>query len=107
MGQYSEVEVMAEFNIDATEIVDDLENKVREYIKSQGTEVFDFNIRDMDVNSGSVNIHIASDRYQNAEWRAEQIFEYFKAKHADTFEEFQAEIMSPENIIFWSKEDEQ
>jgi hypothetical protein len=106
MGMYGEVDIYATFNSQelADEVSDNLESKVIEFIKKSYEDKFSFEITDIELDDSVLIIKICSDRYQNAQWRTEQLFEYLK-----TFEgmfEFTAEMMLPETIISWNADDE-
>jgi hypothetical protein len=108
MGMYGEVEIIASYdsNEGAEKVFNDLEVKVKKFIKKKlGDEPFSFEITFCDLEGSEIIAKICSDRYQNAEWRANQIFEYMKTKTKGLIE-FTADAVVPENIIFWAEDHE-
>lgn len=107
MGMYGEVEVIATFESKETaeKVFENLNDKVTEFIKNKlGDTPFDFHITECDLDGTEIIAKICSDRYQNAEWRAEQLFEYLRTQKG--MYEFTADAVVPENIIFWAEDHE-
>jgi hypothetical protein len=107
MGVYTEVEAYITFEgkVKAEDAYYELEDKVIEFIKSEGVEgSFTFQFSNCDLEGNCIIILICSERYQNAIWQTEQLHEYIKK--AEGVEEFSADISSPDNFISWNIEDE-
>jgi len=107
MGMYGEVEIIATFENQekAENVFDNLNDKVTEFIKEKlGDESFSFDITFCDLEDTEIIAKICSDRYQNAEWRTNQLFEYLRTQCG--LVEFTADAVVPDNIIFWNAEDE-
>jgi len=106
MGMYGEVEIYATFESEeqADIVIDNLEAKVIEFIEKINKEPFSFEIAEQDLDGSVLIIKICSDRYQNAEWRTQQLFEYLKT--VGGLYEFNAEIMMPESIISWNADED-
>ena len=107
MGMYGEVEIIATYETteQAEKQFDDLQDNVTEFIKKQiPDQPFHFDLTHCDLEGTDIIIKICSDRVQNAEWQSEQLFEFMKT--TEGLYEFSAEVMTPENIIFWNKDDE-
>ena len=106
MGMYGEVEIYATFDDEkkADVVIDNLEAKVIEFIEKRNKEPFSFEIAEQELDDCVLIVKICSDRYQNAEWRTKQLFEYLKT--VGGLYEFNAEMMMPESIISWNADDE-
>jgi len=110
MGMYGEVEIYIEFKSkEATDkALDNLEANVIEHIKAElKDEPFSFDIAEVDGDGDSTGvIKICSDRIQNAEWRAQQIYNYLMENHKEDMVEFSADSITPTTILFWNEGDE-
>ena len=71
----------------------------------------DFSISVNDVTIDEVDIivyvNLCSDSYQNAQWQCEQIFEIGKRRFRENMYEFTADLICPENIIYWTNDDDE
>tara|TARA_B100000927_G_scaffold107064_1_gene86568 strand:+ start:22 stop:348 length:327 start_codon:yes stop_codon:yes gene_type:complete len=108
MGMYGEVEIIATYEKteQAEKEFDNLQDNATEFIKKQmSDQPFDFYLTNCDLEGTCIIIKICSDRVQNAEWQSEKLFEFMKT--TEGLYEFTAEVMTPENIIFWNKDDEE
>tara|TARA_R110000824_G_scaffold314000_4_gene500854 strand:+ start:1624 stop:1950 length:327 start_codon:yes stop_codon:yes gene_type:complete len=108
MGQYTQGKVRAIFATDeaAGNYADDVEN-FEDYLAKVMIKDFDTNIIDFETTGNEITIELDSMRYPNAEWQLEQLFEMAKAKYKEELEEFSADILSPECIIFYEKGEEE
>ena len=108
MGQYAQGKVWARFDTDdsAGNYADDVEKFV-EYLSKKMIKDFDTNIIDFETTGNEITIDLDSGRVQNAEWQLEQLFEMAKDKYKDELEEFSADIILPECIIFYEKGDDE
>ena len=107
MGMYGEVEIIATYEKteQAEKEFDNLQDNATEFIKKQmSDQPFHFDLTHCDLEGTDIIIKICSDRVQNAEWQSEKLFEFMKG--TEGLYEFSAEVMTPENIIFWNKDDE-
>jgi len=108
MGMYGEVEIIATYETEeqAEKQFDNFQENVTEFIKKQmPDQPFHFDLTHCDLEGSEFIIKICSNRVQNAEWQSEQLFEFMKG--TEGLYEFSAEVMTPENIIFWNKDDEE
>ena len=108
MGMYGEVEIIATYETEeqAEKQFDNFQENVTEFIKKQMPDKqFHFDLTHCDLEGSEFIIKICSNRVQNAEWQSEQLFEFMKG--TEGLYEFSAEVMTPENIIFWNKDDEE
>lgn len=108
MGMYGEVEIIATYETtEQTEKgFDNLQENVTEFIKKQiPDQPFYFDLTHCDLEGRQFIIKICSDRYQNAEWQSQQLFEFMKT--TEGLIEFTAEMMLPENIIYWESGDDE
>ena len=108
MGQYAQGKVWARFDTDdaAGNYADDVEN-FEAWIATKMIKDFDTNIIDFETTGNEITIDLDSGRVQNAEWQLEQLFEMAKDKYKDELEEFTADIILPENHIFYEKGDDE
>ena len=108
MGQYAQGKVWARFDTDeaAGNYADDVEN-FEDYLAKVMIKDFDTNIIDFETTGNEISIELDSGRVQNAEWQLEQLFNMAKDKYKDELEEFSADIILPENHIFYEKGDDE
>ena len=108
MGRYGEVDIIATFETteQADRVIDNLENNVKQFIENKlDGKPFHFYLNEIDLDDTFIIIKICSDRYQNAEWQGEQTFAYLKTTNG--LIEFTAEILMPENFLWWSIDEEE
>jgi len=108
MGMYGEVEIIATYETEeqASKVLDNLNDKIVEFIK-ETTEhkVFDFSLGDWDIDGCCIILKIYSGRVQNAEWQGEQVLNYMKT--TEGLYEFTADVITPENFLWWNKDEEE
>ncbi len=106
MGVYTEVEAYITFKnkVTAEAAYSELEDKVIEFIKSRFDGKFTLNFGECDLDCNVIIVWIYSERYQNAIWQTEQLFDYIK--NVNGVSEFSADSRSPDNVINWNVEDE-
>jgi len=110
MGQFSAVVMTAVFDNAKTakQAQKQVENNFTKYLKKKLVEKdFDVNITKAESDGVILEIELDSGRAQNAQWQAEQVFEMLKDLYGANLDEFTAEQVIPENIIYYNKEDEQ
>ena len=73
-----------------------------------GNKNFSISINDVTIDEDDVIVYVnlCSDRYPNAQWQCEQIFEMGKRRFGDNMYEFTADLICPENIIYWTNDDD-
>ena len=116
MGQYSSVEITAEFTTKtkAKEMAKDLEGRLHKFIKKQfiakgkkGNDLrFDTNIFEVEVTGTVLYIRLDSGRAQNAQWQTDRLLEMFKKVAGEDLELFNAEMNMPDNVAYYCKGDE-
>lgn len=110
MGQFSAVVITAVFDNAKTakKAENQVANNFTKYLKKKLKDKdFDVNITLADANDCELNIELDSGRAQNAVWQSEQVFEMLKDLYGANLDEFSAEQVIPESIIYYNKEDEQ
>ena len=92
-------------------MVVNLNKRFNEYLtkklKEKGKEEFFTNLFRIEQNDTTVEIDVDSGRSQNAEWQSEQLLEFFKKEYKNELDSFSAEMMIPENIIYYEKDAEE
>jgi hypothetical protein len=107
MGQYSEVSICALFKTQkgAKKAKQQVE-KFDEYLKEKlADKEFYTEIGSIKLKNKMVMVELSSGREQNATWQAEQMFNMIKETSKEELEEFSAEQVVPENIIWYNAED--
>jgi len=106
MGMYGEVEIIATYETEeqADKVFESLEENIKKHIESKIDTRYDFRFTECDLDGESIIIKVCSDRYQNAQWQGEETFEFMKT--TDGLVEFTADIIMPDNFIFWNADDE-
>jgi len=108
MGQFSEVSIYANFKTKkgANKAAKQVE-KLDEYLKKKlPDKEFYTEVGTVKVTDKQISIELSSGRVSNAQWQAEQIFEMLKETYKGEMEEFSAEQVIPENIIWWNADEE-
>lgn len=105
MGMYGEVEIIATYETEAQAetVIESLEENTKELIAKE-YESFHFELTECDLDGECIIIKIASDRFQNAEWQGQQLLNYMKT--TEGLYEFTADVMTPQNYIWWNKDEE-
>lgn len=106
MGMYGEVEIIATYETEekSDKVIESLEENIKKYIESKLDTPYHFGFAECDLDGASIIIKICSNRYQNAQWQGEQAFEFMKT--TDGLVEFTADIITPENFIYYNADDE-
>lgn len=108
MGQFTEGSIIIECNSEksAEEIFNAICN-LDEYIaKKLDGQPFSTTITDTSYSDTSVYVSLCSDRYPNAEWQCQQIFELVKEDFKGKIYHFEADLTVPENVIYAEFDDE-
>lgn len=105
MGCYTEVKIIVEFNTDT--IAENFKNAVEKIKNGDLSDVEEghFSVNLLQLDASSVEIDLSSDRTPNAEWQCKQIFALAKKNFISDMLSFDADIIVPENLIYWTPED--
>ena len=107
MGVFGHVEVMIECNSEkiADKIADNLEEKVRAYIKGADYKSFHLEFDGMDSYDSTITIQISSGRVQNAEWQGTMVKDFILKEHKEDIHSINGEVTTPESYFYWNCED--
>lgn len=108
MGQFSEVSIYANFKTKkgANKAAKQVEN-LDEYLKNKlSDKEFYTEVGTVKVTDKEISFELSSGRVSNAKWQAEQIFDMLKETSKGELEEFSAEQIVPENIIWWNADED-
>ena len=110
MGVFGTVEIMihCESKKSAEKVFEALtDEKMSEFIKENSDfETFHFGMDSIDSDSETVYVNISSGRVQNAEWQGEMVRDFLVANFKDDVYEITGEVTTPENFLWWNKEEE-
>ena len=109
MGVFGTVEIMihCESEESGQKVFDAINNdSMTEFIKTKTDEPFDFFMEDASVDGETVYVNLSSGRVQHAEWMGEQIRDFVVEKFKEDVYEIQGEVNTPDNYLWWNKEEE-
>jgi hypothetical protein len=98
---FDTIETANEFKV----IAENFEDYLLGYLDNKDFSVSIDEVR-IDDKDMIVYVNLSSGRYQNAQWQCEQIFDMGKRKYKENMYEFSADLICPENIIYWTNGDD-
>ena len=100
-ASFDDIEKAKEFKL----MVENFEDYLFGYL---GNKDFSISIHEVRIDDKDMIVYVdlCSDAYQNAWWQCEQIFEMGKRKYKENMYEFFADLICPENIIYWTNDED-